>query len=149
MYVRWQLRKRNQGVHWRAILVESVRINGKPTQRHIAYLLEFPESVLALDAKRRHRCHSHHDQQRLLWYRFAKRLDNLGTRISLEERCHIEALLSKKIGSPPTVAIDPNIGPRIAELRAHCGLKQPDLARALGINRKTVGNSSAASLIRA
>src|SRR5262245_9343407 len=122
MYVRWQSRKRNQDIKWREILVEGARINGKPTQRHIAYLLEFPESILALDARQRHRNRHHHKQQLLLWYRIAKRLDDLGNRISLEERRHIEALLSKKIGSPPS--INPSIGPRIAELRRHYSLRK-------------------------
>jgi hypothetical protein len=46
MYVQWQSRKFNKNtrwrkrgdVHWRAILIENVRVDGKSTQRHIAYL---------------------------------------------------------------------------------------------------------------
>jgi hypothetical protein len=71
MYIRWQSRKRRfpqfgrwgkrvrgerklaytregtskQDVHWSAILVENVRIDGKPTQRHVAYLAGFTDSA--------------------------------------------------------------------------------------------------------
>jgi len=46
MYIRWQSRKldkntrwRKRGdVHWREILIENVRVDGKPIQQHIAYL---------------------------------------------------------------------------------------------------------------
>src|SRR5262245_24497883 len=80
MYVRWQSRKRRkpqfgrhgktirsarrygeriiasastgkQDRHWRAILVENVRVDGKPTQRHVAYLAGFTESALAIPAQ--------------------------------------------------------------------------------------------------
>ena len=39
-----------QDIHWRAILVENERVNGKPTQRHIAYLVGFTESAIAIPA---------------------------------------------------------------------------------------------------
>jgi hypothetical protein len=103
MYIRWQSRKRrsreydvgrNAGdVHWRAILVENVRIDGKPTQRHIAYLAGFTESAVAIPA-----------QQRFLWERIEDQLDRLHNRISPDDRKRIEAILIKKIGKPPTKA---------------------------------------------
>jgi hypothetical protein len=120
MYVRWQSRKRRrpeygyygkrlrwrsadyayaregtskQDVHWRAILVENVRIDGKPTQRHIAYLAGFTESAVAIPA-----------QQRFLWERIEQQLDRLHNRISAADRKKIEAALIKKIGKPPTKA---------------------------------------------
>ena len=47
MFVRWQTRERRNrafgggkgpDMHWSAILVEGQRIDGKPVQRHVAYL---------------------------------------------------------------------------------------------------------------
>jgi hypothetical protein len=66
MYIRWQSRKRavyrpafgpwrkKNGrpvidKHWSAVLVENVRIKGKPTQRHVAYLGGITESAIALE----------------------------------------------------------------------------------------------------
>jgi hypothetical protein len=37
---------KRRDVSWNAILVESVRVDGRPRQRHIAYLLSFVESEL-------------------------------------------------------------------------------------------------------
>jgi hypothetical protein len=115
MYIRWQSRKRRlpqfgrwgkrvrgeqrlaytskQDVHWSAILVENVRIDGKPTQRHVAYLAGFTDSALVIPA-----------QQRFLWDRIKERLDDLGDRISREDRRRIEITLIEKIGKPPTKA---------------------------------------------
>jgi hypothetical protein len=119
MYIRWQSRKRRvpaygfkgkpiregydyihtmestneQDQHWSAILVENVRVDGKPTQRHIAYLAGFTESAMEIPA-----------QQRFLWERIEEQLDRLHNRISPEDRQRIEAALIKKIGKPPTKA---------------------------------------------
>jgi hypothetical protein len=122
MFVRWQSRKRRrpqfgrfgkqlrggrqwrdrtfaregtskQDVHWRAILVESVRVKGKPTQRHVAYLAGFTESAMV-----------HPSQQCFLWERIEGQLDRLSNRMSREQRRAIEAALIKKIGKPPTKA---------------------------------------------
>ena len=66
MFVRWQRRapawwrqephtrkhppaphtRKSPPAHWAAILVESVRVEGKPKQRHIAYLAEIKEDRL-------------------------------------------------------------------------------------------------------
>jgi ClpX C4-type zinc finger len=56
MYVRWQPRTKAEryrpkgrpgtDTHWSAILVESKRIDGKPTQQHIAYLGSYSENHL-------------------------------------------------------------------------------------------------------
>jgi hypothetical protein len=43
-------------------------------------------------------------QQRYLWGRIHERLDRLGNQLSPADRRHIEALLIKKIGKPPTKA---------------------------------------------
>jgi hypothetical protein len=119
MYVRWQSRKRRvpkfgdygkqlrsgrdyaytregsieQDIHWRAILVESVRVDGKPRQRHIAYLAGFTESAVAIPA-----------QQRFLWDHIKEQLDRLHNRISPEDRKRIEAIMVARIGKPPTKA---------------------------------------------
>jgi hypothetical protein len=115
MYVRYQSRKRRsaqfgyqQGdVGWRAILVENMRINGKPTQRHIAYLAGFTESAVAIPA-----------QQRFLWERIEKQLDRLHNRISAEDRKRIEAALIRKIGKPPTKAQRAALDRRAAKVLA-------------------------------
>jgi hypothetical protein len=101
MYVRWQSRKRRGAefgygrgdTHHRAILVENVRVNGKPTQRHIAYLAGFTESAVAIP-----------QQQRYLWERIESHLDRLANRISADDRKRIEAAFIEKIGRPPTKA---------------------------------------------
>jgi hypothetical protein len=101
MYIRWQSRKRTiaafgygrEDIGWRAILVESVRVDGKPKQRHVAYLVGFTESALTIPA-----------QQRFVWDRVEARLKHLSNRISAEDRDAIMKALVKKIGKPPTKA---------------------------------------------
>jgi hypothetical protein len=101
MYIRWQSRKRKKAafgrgkgdVHWSAILAESARVDGKPTQRHIAYLVGFNESAVA-----------HPQQQLYLWERIAEQLTRLDQLLSPEDRENIKAALVKKIGKPPTKA---------------------------------------------
>jgi hypothetical protein len=98
MFVRWQARKRRSSaygrssgpdVHWAAILVESARVKGKTTQKHIAYLGGIRESAIAIIHQR-------------CWWRDAlnKRLDQLGNRISQENRRRIEAAIGKKVRVP-------------------------------------------------
>ena len=65
MYVRWQSRKRRtvkwrqrdtrgkDDIYWSAILVENVRVKGKPTQQHVAYLGGITESAMTLDTPAR------------------------------------------------------------------------------------------------
>ena len=101
MYVRWQCkydRKRKtygRGYYgakaeWYAVLVESRRIDGKPRQRHIAYL----GSALSLDNQT--------DLYRVYWWNEIKaRLDQLGNVIPAEQRLGIEAALAKKVPTPP------------------------------------------------
>ena len=99
MYIRWQSRERStpafgrgqSDVHWRAILVENVRVYGKPRQQHIAYVAGFTESAVAIPIQRLY-----------VWDRVTERLDHLGSRISREDRRRIEAALSVKIGKRPT-----------------------------------------------
>jgi hypothetical protein len=79
--------------HWSAVIVENVRIDGRPTQRHIAYLVGFTESWAAVPA-----------QQRFLWDAIKAKLDHLGNRISPQDRKRIEAIMVARIGKPPTKA---------------------------------------------
>jgi hypothetical protein len=88
MYVRWQKRKRRQGVFYAAILVENVRVKGKPTQRHIAYLGG---------------CIIKHAAQRpYFWDGVLARLKRLGNRITPVQRAAIIAALASKVPGPPT-----------------------------------------------
>jgi hypothetical protein len=97
MFIRWQSRQRKRAkfgrgghdTHWRAILVESARVDGKPRHRHIAYLIGFTESAARVPA-----------QRRLIWGRVELRLKELGKRVSAKDREAIVAALSKKIGKP-------------------------------------------------
>src|SRR5262249_55770375 len=102
MYVVWQSRERltaafgplgKRDTHWRASLVEAVPGPGKTKQRHIAYLVGFTESALAI-----------REQQRFIWDHIRQRLDRLRKRISREDRRRTEAALIEKIGKPPTKA---------------------------------------------
>ena len=50
MYVRWQRRddwRQKDATHWAAILFENVRVGGKQTQRHVAYLSGIVERDIA------------------------------------------------------------------------------------------------------
>lgn len=105
MYVRWQSRKRRSAayaywsrssgksyregdIHWRAILVENVRIDGKATQRHIAYLGGITESAIALEPPA---------QRMFFWDKVRDRLDGLGNKLSVKQRAAIEEAIAKKI----------------------------------------------------
>jgi hypothetical protein len=94
MYVQWQSRKlkkntrwRKRGdVHWRAILVENVRVDGKPTQRHIAYLGGITERNIAHE-KPAHRIY--------FWNGVGQKLAVLN--FSAQERTTIMQLIAKKV----------------------------------------------------
>jgi len=101
MYVRWQSRRRRTSaygpweegdIHWRAILVENTRADGKPRQKHIAYLVGFTESRIKIAVQR---CY--------LWDAVSARLDDLGNRITAADRERIEAAIAEKVPRP-TVA---------------------------------------------
>jgi hypothetical protein len=98
MFVRWQSRQRNHAsfgsrrrgdTHWRAIVVESARVNGKPTQRHVAYLIGFTESAIKIDAQR---CH--------IWDKISERLDQLHNQITPDDRQKIEEAIALKMQRP-------------------------------------------------
>jgi hypothetical protein len=109
MFVRWQARKHTErssylggsdDVHWRADLVESVRINGKPRQRHIAYLVGFTEQQLRAKSVGKRRGKVRLRQQLFVWQSALDRLDSLGDRVSDVDRARIEESLAGRIGMP-------------------------------------------------
>ncbi len=99
MFVRWIPRNReiyrswhgDDVTHWRALLVENRRVNGKVRQRHLAYLAGFHEGSLRVPAQRLH-----------LWDKITQRFDGLGAHISPAQRVAIEETMRKRIGPPPT-----------------------------------------------
>jgi hypothetical protein len=92
MYVRWQLyrsqaRDRRLREHKRArlkaILVESVRVDGKPVQKHIAVL-----GSTSIDGGDRPQ----------FWYEVTTQLRRLSNRISPQDRERIGEAIGKKVG---------------------------------------------------
>lgn len=92
MFVRWQEYK--SIAKWRpdrpvkrikAILVESARVDGKPRQRHVAFISSYEPDLS--------------DRFRF-WRESRERLDRLGKRITPEDRTKIEAALAQRV--PPT-----------------------------------------------
>jgi hypothetical protein len=93
MFVRWQTRTRRArafgrdpktDTHWAAILAESSRVDGKPTQRHIAYLGRITESAIELPA-----------QRAFFWKEVTQQLDELA--VSKDDRARIEAAVEAKV----------------------------------------------------
>jgi hypothetical protein len=76
----------DQDVRWTAVIVESVRVNGKPRQRHVAWLASITKSLIEVDHRRRY-----------FWDAVYERLDRLGNLISIDERRHIEAAVALKV----------------------------------------------------
>jgi hypothetical protein len=119
MYVRWQSYKRRakflEGqprwlLHWRAILVESKRVDGKPRQIHVAYLAGFTRYDLRrVEGRVR------------LWERIESCLDELGNRVSADDRKRIVAALARKAGVPPTRAERIAVHRKSAEFFANFG----------------------------
>ena len=102
MFVRWQKykswKKRGQP---RLLLVEAIRIDGKPRQRYLAYLG-------SVQADRR-------DRPRF-WYNVTRKLDRC--RLSREERNRIKSAIAKKAGGKvPTKAELKKFKRRRAELK--------------------------------
>jgi hypothetical protein len=95
MYVRWRLvrqRRRGERGYWNtpaaahALLVENVSINGRPRQRHVAYL-----GVLHKGGEQ------DVNYRAWWWHRISGKLDTLGKRIPLDQRPRIEAMLADKV----------------------------------------------------
>ena len=76
--------------HWAASLVESRRVDGKPRQRHVAYLGGICQSAIDLEI-------SH--QRAYFWSRVSGCLDDLGNQVTPEQRRKIEAQIAAKV--PP------------------------------------------------
>src|SRR5262245_49424717 len=94
MYVRWQLYRsqaRNRALRkyndkrarLKAVLVESVRIDGKPVQKHIAVL-----GSTSIDGSDRPR----------FWYEATTQLNRLSNRVSPQDRARIGEAISTKVG---------------------------------------------------
>jgi hypothetical protein len=81
--------KPEQDVHWSAIIIESVRVDGKPKQRHVAYLAGITESAIDIGA-----------QRAWFWVDVMRRLDGLANRISNDDREDIEAAVGKRVPRP-------------------------------------------------
>jgi hypothetical protein len=105
MFLRWQSRKHTErrsylgdtdDVHWRADLVESIRIDGRPRQRYIAYLCGFTEQQFK--DKRTGRVRE--AQQLYVWEHALNCLDRLDNQLTGEDRARIEAALADRIGVP-------------------------------------------------
>ncbi len=105
MFVRWQKRVRRSpafgmwksippapDTHWAEILVESRRIGGRPRQRHVTYLGGICQSAIDLEIPH---------QRGYFWSRVIGRLDQLGNRVTSEQRRMIEARIAAKV-TPPT-----------------------------------------------
>jgi hypothetical protein len=87
------MRPRLGDIRYSAILVEGVRVNGKPTQRHIAYLGSILESTMAADTEGRENV----DLCRVVfWQRVAERLDRIAG-LSTEDRQKIDAAIAAKV----------------------------------------------------
>jgi hypothetical protein len=101
MFVRWQLYRSQALFEWhrkhndkrarlKAVLVESERVEGRPRQRHVAFL-----GSTTIDAK------DHLD----FWCQVTKRLDRLDNRLTPQDREQVIAAIAKRLGEqPPTEA---------------------------------------------
>ena len=75
-----------QDVRWTAVIVESVRVDGKPRSRHVAWLASITESRIDVVHQRRY-----------FWDQVFDRLDHLGNRIPIEDRRRTEAAIALKV----------------------------------------------------
>src|SRR6185436_20192252 len=75
-----------QDVRWTAAVVESVMVSGIPRQRQVALLASITESGIEI---------VHH--RRYFWDAVHERLDQLGNRMSIDDRKRIEAAITHKV----------------------------------------------------
>jgi hypothetical protein len=86
MFVRWQTYQSQwRDDRLRAVLVESVRIDGKPRQKHIAFLGSIASNSLGKPGPR-------------FWYDVTAKLKRLGNRIGPEDYERIIASITAKVG---------------------------------------------------
>jgi hypothetical protein len=79
-----------------SIGVRSIRVDGKPRLRHIAYLCGFTEQQL----KHKRTGKVREAQQLYVWERALDCLDHLHNRITANDRDRIEAALTTRLGMP-------------------------------------------------
>jgi len=120
MYVRWQTYRSQALNPWlrecndrrarlKAVLVKSVRVSGKPRQRHIAFLgsleLDDPRMIGGdSDNARFWRRMSTNGKARF-WRDVTARFDQLGNRVGPEDRARLLASIAERVGGgPPTAA---------------------------------------------
>ena len=88
MFVRWHCKRNDERARFSAVLVESVRVDGKPRQKHIAFL-----GSTTVDAK----------DHLGFWCQVTERLDQLSNRLTPQDRKQIVAAIAKRLGGrPPT-----------------------------------------------
>jgi hypothetical protein len=75
-----------QDTHWVAVLIESVRVDGRPRQRHVAYLDGIADSAIEITA-----------QRAWFWQHVMLRLDRLANRIPNDDRPHVEAAIAVEV----------------------------------------------------
>jgi hypothetical protein len=103
MFVRWQTYPSQALIPWpcvktrrtrlRAVLVESVRVDGKPRQKHIAFLGSIAnDNAIAGTAGMR------------FWSGVTATLKRLGNRIGAEDYERIVGSIAAKVGGRPTEA---------------------------------------------
>jgi hypothetical protein len=90
----WHAESKDKRARLKAILVESVRVDGKPRQKHIAFLgsIASDEAIDGILGKR-------------FWRDVRSRLKRLGNRVGPEDYERIIASIAAKVGGvPPTEA---------------------------------------------
>jgi hypothetical protein len=98
MYVRWQTyrsqalnerqaARNDERARLKAVLVESVRVHGKPRQRHVAFLGSLTFEPIGFDSSRSR-----------FWRDVMTQLERLGNRISPEDRDRILASIAERGG---------------------------------------------------
>src|SRR6476469_8506204 len=100
MFIRWQ--KYRSVAYWKkntpitcikAVLIEAVRIDGEPRQKHIALIASYQPSKLDQISTRS-----------IFWRHARERLERIGDQITPGERRKIEAALAQRV--PPTTAAE-------------------------------------------
>ena len=93
MFVRWQTYQGKRRDCLRAVLVESVYVDGKPRQNHIAVLGSIALDSLGAPEPR-------------FWCEVTSKLTRLGDRIGPEDYVRIIASIAAKVGGPLFSSLD-------------------------------------------
>jgi hypothetical protein len=112
MFIRWQ--KYRSVALWhrgkppikrvKAILVESVRIDGKPRQKHVAFIASYQDGRLDQISTRS-----------TFWRDARQRLDRISNQTTPSDRSRVEAALAQRV--PPTTAAEDAAQQRQADER--------------------------------